>query len=220
MSVIVPTVGRPSLARTLRSLLRQGDWLPWEAVLVGDTLPGPRAAQLPLARELAPQRPRAPRYVECDGGLHAWGHPQRNHGATVARGTVPLLAGRRRPVPRGRLRAIGPGAAPPGGRPPGLLFRWIAPWKQVLWHTRLPARTWWTRSASSAPTSPKTGGLERGQVSGRLGFIRETVDWWGGVERVVWQPGIIAQAQPTDGRGLDAGRARDGPRAWCRGMVA
>ena len=84
LSVIVPTVGRPSLARTVRSLLKQGDWLPWEAILVGDTHapsggPGTWAQQLPTARALAATDPRLS-YVEHDGGIHMVGHPQRNHG--------------------------------------------------------------------------------------------------------------------------------------------
>src|SRR4029450_11517572 len=36
LSVIVPTVGRPSVERAVNSLLRQCEWLPYDVILVGD----------------------------------------------------------------------------------------------------------------------------------------------------------------------------------------
>jgi hypothetical protein len=199
LSVIVPTVGRPSLQRTLRSLLRQGDWLPWEAVLVGDTYGGTWAHQLPSAYELAQSDPRFV-YTECDGGLHAWGHPQRNHGATVARGRYLSWLGDDDIYLPGAFEHVARALYRREDDPRVLLFRWIAPWKQIYWHTAgFLAQDHIDAECIVCPNAPEKLGTWTNRYQGDYDFIAGTVERWGGVERVVWQPEVIAQAQPTDG---------------------
>lgn len=71
LTLVIPTVGRPTLARTLASLARQ-PWRPGdEVLLVGD---GPR----PVARELWDQFRLPGRYVETPAVLGSWGHGARN----------------------------------------------------------------------------------------------------------------------------------------------
>ena len=214
LSVIVPTVGRPSLQRTLRSLLRQGDWLPWEAVLVGDTFPGPPdfREQLPRAYELAQSDPRFV-YTEYDGGLHAWGHPQRNHGAGVARGRYLSWLGDDDVYLEGAFRSIARAIHRYEDDPRVFLFRWIAPWRQVLWHTAgYLAQDHIDAECIVCPNVPeKLGVWNPARYQGDYDMIAQTVEQWGGVERVVWQPEIIAQAQPTDGEDWTLGGREAAP---------
>ena len=207
LSVIVPTVGRPSLQRTLRSLLRQGDWLPWEAVLVGDTFRRRRGrTSSPRAYELAQSDPRFV-YTECDGGLHAWGHPQRNHGATVARGRYLSWLGDDDIYLAGRLPAASPAPSTATRTTPGSSSSaGSRPWKQVYWHTAgFLAQDHIDAECIVCPNVPEKLGTWTNRYQGDYDFIAGTVERWGGVERVVWQPEVIAQAQPHGRRGLDAG---------------
>ena len=199
LSVIVPTVGRPSLERTVNSLLRQGEWLPWEAILVGDTHAGTWTPQLGRAADLAARYSEHLRYVEHDGGCHAWGHPQRNHGATVARGRYLSWLGDDDIYVRWAFETL---AQALGGRedaPRVHLFRWIAPWKQLLWHTAgYLEESHIDAECIICPNDPEKLGTWTNRYQGDYDFIRETVDRWGGLERVIWQPEVIAQAQPTE----------------------
>jgi hypothetical protein len=203
LSVIVPTVGRPSLERTVNSLLRQGEWLQYEIVLVGDTFAGTWGEQLPRARALAERYPERIRYVECDGGQHAWGHPQRNHGATVARGRYLSWLGDDDVYVRFAFPAIARAVRARVFDHPRdqrvHLFRWIAPWKQVLWHTAgFLAQDHIDAECIVCPNVPEKLGTWTNRYQGDYDFIAETVEKWGGLERVIWQPEVIAQAQPSE----------------------
>ena len=219
LSVIVPTVGRPSLARTVRSLLKQGDWLPWEAVLVGDTHSGRWAEQLPTARALAATDPRLS-YVEHDGGVHMVGHPQRNHGATVARGTYLSWLGDDDVYLEGAFRSIARALHRYEDDPRVFLFRWISPWKQVYWEQAgFLAQDHIDAENIVCPNVPdKLGVWNPARYQGDFDFVRETVEKWGGVERVVWQPEIIAQAQPSEGEDWTQG-GREAAPMLVPGMV-
>lgn len=72
LTVIVPTISRPTLARTLMSL-RSQEWWPGDRVIVlGDGVQ-------PGARALTKQFPGSFRYVECPGGpYNDWSHTPRN----------------------------------------------------------------------------------------------------------------------------------------------
>jgi hypothetical protein len=71
LSLIVPTVSRPTLARALASVRCQ-EWNPGdEVLLVGD---GPQ----PVARELWEQFRLPGRFVEVPGPNWDWGHTPRN----------------------------------------------------------------------------------------------------------------------------------------------
>lgn len=71
ITVVIPTIGRPTLARTLASLAGQA-WAPGDAVLlVGDG--GPRLC----ARELWEQFRLPGQYLETPWQMGSWGHPLR-----------------------------------------------------------------------------------------------------------------------------------------------
>jgi glycosyltransferase involved in cell wall biosynthesis len=80
LSLIVPTAGRPSLARTLASAAPQmlpGD----ECIVVGDTLDGPLRETEAICRDYP-----FVRYIEHAARRHYWGHPQFEAGQLVATG--------------------------------------------------------------------------------------------------------------------------------------
>ena len=208
LSVIVPTVGRPTLARTMRSLLQQRSRLAWEVILVGDTHGGTWATQLAAVPQTLVGIPAA-RYVEHDGGQHAWGHPQRNYGATVARGRYLAWLGDDDVYLPGAFEAIRMAleAAP---EPAVHLFKWIPPWKApVLWEEAgVLLQDHIDAEQIVVPNVPdRLGTWNAGRYQGDYDFIRETVDKWGGVERVVWRPEVIAQAQPSDDEDWTMARA-------------
>lgn len=218
LSVIVPTVGRPTLERTLRSLEAQDSWLRWEAVLVGDTHAGTWAEG--LARIPAVTRGDGRLYyTECDGGRHAWGHPQRNHGARVARGRWLAWLGDDDVYLPGAFDAIGRAIHRVADAPRVLLFRWIAPWKQVYWHTAGflgPEPGFIDAECIVCPNDPAKLGTWTNRYQGDYDFITETVAKWGGPERVVWQPEIIAQAQPSDAEDWTQGGREAAPLVFPR----
>lgn len=77
LSIMVPTIGRPSLAKLLQELKEQlgpGD----EVLVIGDGPVGAGPAVQPFGEQF--------RYLE-HGPDHAWGHPQRNHAMPLAQGT-------------------------------------------------------------------------------------------------------------------------------------
>ena len=169
--------------------------------------PAPRRAY-----ELAQSDPRFV-YTEHDGGQHAWGHPQRNHGATVARGRYLSWLGDDDIYLPDAFETIGRALRRARQDDPRVhLFRWIAPWKQVYWHTAgFLAQDHIDAECIVCPNVPEKLGVWTNRYQGDYDFIAETVEKWGGVERVVWQPEVIAQAQPGRRRGLDAGGPGGGP---------
>ncbi len=208
LSVIVPTIGRPSLERAVNSLLRQGEWMPYEVVLVGDTHapqggPPTYAADLPRARDLADRYPTHVRYVEHDGGMHMVGQPQRNYGATVARGEYLAYLADDDVYVRGAFQTIARAIRPRVIDHPDdlrvFLFRWIAPWKGVLWEQAgIIAQDHIDAECIVCPNVPEKLGRWGMRYAGDYDFIAETVERWGGPGRVIWQPEVIAQAQPSE----------------------
>jgi glycosyltransferase involved in cell wall biosynthesis len=84
LSVVVPTIGRPTLERTLRSLRYQAPSSTLEIVVVGDTHQATYARALGTVPYLCDQFEA--RYLEHDGGLHCVGQPQRQRGQAAAHG--------------------------------------------------------------------------------------------------------------------------------------
>jgi hypothetical protein len=201
----------------VRSLLKQGEWLPWEAVLVGDTHAGPPdfRDQLPLARALAAQHPERLRYVEHDGGLHMVGHPQRNHGATVARGRWLAWLGDDDIYLPGAFETLGRVLRRQEDDPRVLLFRWIAPWKTVLWQEAgVLLEGYVDAEMIVCPNVPsRLGTWNTARYQGDFDFIKETSDHWNGPERVLWQPEVIAQAQPSEAEDWTLGGREAAPVA-------
>lgn len=80
ISLIIPTISRPTLARALASLVGQL-WIPGDEILV--VADGPQ----PIARELAGQFYLPVRFIQTHGPSNDWGHTPRNEAMPMATGT-------------------------------------------------------------------------------------------------------------------------------------
>ena len=220
LSVIVPTVGRASLERALRSIRHPADVSnKVEIVLVGDTHADTWTHQLPLAKKLAAEWPHVT-YVEHDGGLHAVGHPQRNAGIPHATGKYLAWLGDDDMYTSGGIRAILDAVfhqeIKDGGEATRVhLFRWIAPWKTVMWQVAgFLEESHIDAECIVCPNVPLLLGTWTNRYQGDFDFIRDTITLFGGLERVIWQPEIIAQAQPSDAEDWTQG-GREHPPQTC-----
>lgn len=213
LSVLIPTIARPSLERTLRSLVLQQSSLTYEIVVVGDSHAGTWRSQLDtvlprLSALIAECRVPLDRiaYHEFDGGEHCVGHPQRQYGMTVAKGRwLSWLSDDDLYLP-GAFEAIRQGIAaaemqalPDRPVPPVLLFRWISPWKTVYWHTPGiygggPGHI--DAECIVASNIPEKLGKWGRRYQGDFDMVDSTIKLHGG--KVVFRPEIIAQAQPAD----------------------
>lgn len=79
LTIVIPTVGRPGLESTLRSIRLQGV-SGIEVLVVEDTLSGIHPVVQLLAQKYGAT------YLAHAGDDHCWGHPQRNAGQAAATG--------------------------------------------------------------------------------------------------------------------------------------
>jgi glycosyltransferase involved in cell wall biosynthesis len=85
LSIVIPTRGRPGMKNTLTSILEADvDHEKIEIVVVGDTYENKFTRELEVVEELCAKAGAV--YAGYDGGVHNWGHPQRNHGMRIATG--------------------------------------------------------------------------------------------------------------------------------------
>lgn len=92
LTVIVPTIGRPTLDRMLRSLREntKGYLEAYcnpaflEILVIGDSHKETFRSGLRYAQQVSEKWQAT--YLEHDGGTHCYGHPQRNYGMKIAKG--------------------------------------------------------------------------------------------------------------------------------------
>jgi glycosyltransferase involved in cell wall biosynthesis len=83
LTVIVPTIGRPSLMATLNSIACQEGSKRVEVIVVPDT----HGREVDPIPERALDGPlHAYKWLPHDAGMNCWGHPQRNYAMQFARG--------------------------------------------------------------------------------------------------------------------------------------
>jgi hypothetical protein len=193
LSLIVPThrEDRP-LRRCLDSVkdqLKRGD----EVIVVGDTFDGPMPAVAALVKEFgAPYR-----YVDCNAGGHDYGHSQINAGIAMAKGdyihvnddddvwTVDAL---------GTFRKLAATLREP--RP--FLFRFKSYVGPIFWvQPGLFARNWIGGHCLLAPNVKGKLGQFGPQYNGDFEWCEGTVNHYGGPDKAIWRPEIIAVARPV-----------------------
>jgi hypothetical protein len=193
LSLLVPTVSRPSLARTLRSLRGQ-DWRPGdEILLLGD-------GEQPVARSLFEQFGLPGRYLTVPGPSRDWGHTPRNHGMPLARGGWLMFLDDDDACAPGAVASVRAALAENPGRPH--LFRMhLVPDGVTLWRGREVAVGNVGTPMFVLPAAGPRGEWGR-RYEGDYDFITSTLAHWPD-GALVWREEVIAHVWPT----RDAGPA-------------
>lgn len=197
LTVCIPTIGRPGLDRTLRSLTLQDGYDPAavELLVVGDGhadhLDGRRDA-LDAARETSARH--GARYAEHDGGCHAWGHPQRNAAMALARGAWLWFLADDDMATDDALTIIRAATAEMP-EPGPLLFRvhhWVG---RPIWTFSELVEGNIDAECIVVPNDHDRLGWWTDRYEGDYDFIVETVGKWGG--RLDWRRAFVAITRPT-----------------------
>jgi hypothetical protein len=193
LSVIIPTCGRDTLERTLRSMRCQAPARDLQLLVIADTHAGTHLAALDTVPALCA------RYEAIcdgyDGGQHCVGQPQRNYGMTRADGAWLAFSQDDAAWTLGAWDAIAASIARPPRCP--RLFR------VQTWQAGVVPRVERVRLANVdadcivVPNVPNRLGLWGLEYCGDFTFIRDTVLLWG---QVVWEPQVIALGRPDPRR--------------------
>jgi len=135
LSVVVPTVGRETLERTLASLSAQPESAGVEVVVVADTHGG-FTSDLAKARTLVERAGH--RWLEYDAGLHCVGQPQRTYGAKSSSAPWVWFSQDDNVAAQDSLATIEM-AIDVQPRPRPLFFRFTSYWREDIW--RFPQLT-------------------------------------------------------------------------------
>jgi hypothetical protein len=191
LSVILPSIGRPGLERALDSIERQPG-IDREVIVVEDTLSGTQ----PHVKVLASRYGAL--YVGYAGEDHCWGHPQRNYGATVAKGRWLAWMADDDIYTRDAFDAIYREVERQerSGDPCPILFRVkMNQYGRLIWGAPGLAVGNIDAECIVTPNDPARLGTWALRYEGDFDFIKETVDLHG---RCRWADPVIAIARPTD----------------------
>jgi hypothetical protein len=203
LSVIIPTIGRPTLPRLLDSMDRQerhGEGV--QILVVGDSHAG---ADLRQARDHVLEERDADRYVwlEHDGGVHAWGHPQRTVGMQHAAAPWIAFSQDDNIMTWGAFASIHD-AIDKTPEPHPILLR-VRTWQAgVVWRVDQVSHGNVDADCVVVPNDPQRFGRWEHVYEGDFHFIRQTVNRWGG--HVTWSTDVIALGRPTDAEDWTRGR--------------
>jgi Glycosyl transferase family 2 len=129
LSVVIPTVGRPTLRYTLESIRAQPESEGVEVLVVADTFGG-QTPELAVARAYVEDLGAA--WLEHDAGLHCVGQPQRTFGASLAKAPWVWFSQDDNIAAEDSFAAIETAIeAQPRIRP--LFFRFVSYWGQTIW---------------------------------------------------------------------------------------
>jgi hypothetical protein len=133
LSVVIPTIGRPTLHQTLDSIDAQPESGEVEVLVVADTHGGFTGGLLEVQARIDRERDHD-RYVwlEVDGGQHCWGQPQRTAGARLASAEWVWFSQDDNIAAAGAFAAI-QRVVDHLDRPRPLFFRWLSPWRELIW---------------------------------------------------------------------------------------
>jgi len=192
LSVVIPTPGRGRpLERTLRSIAHQraaGD----EVLICHDTVDDVDPAVLDLAMRYDC------RYLEItDTVEHSWGHREIEVGMMLARGDYLTFMDDDDVYTPDAFVAIRERIAGLS-EPRPLMFKFMTPWRVVLWEEPVLAETRVGGHCLVVPNVPERFGQWTERYNGDWDFIRSTVDRWPNRDAdVVWCDNLIAWTRPT-----------------------
>lgn len=190
LSVIVPTIGRSTLTRTLQSIRGQAGSDVCEILVVADTHGGDFVVDLADVPQVCAEYKA--RYLEHDGGEHCVGQPQRTYGATQATGTwLHWLQDDDIWLPdawASIAQSIHLGPTCPR------LFRVITQWGFTVWNRQSLRLGNIDADCIVTPNVPDKTAPWGMEYTGDYVMIRDTAELWGG--QVVWEMPLIAEARP------------------------
>lgn len=194
LTVVVPTIGRATLPRALRSIREQVGPETVELLCVGDT----HGDEFRLALAAVPGlcAEFAARYVAHDGGQHCVGQPQRQRGMAEARGRWVMWGqddSRWLPGAWAAIRAS-LRTHPHGPR----LFRVQTQWGFIVWQQRALAEGNCDADGICVPKDPARLGAWGRRYEGDWDFLRTTVALWDGA--LHYETALIAEATPIAAR--------------------
>lgn len=188
LTIVVPTIGRPGLQRTLNSIEQQA-LIPGDRVLVVydsyDRQPGHDVQALVACYGARFE------YLEHDAGEHWYGIAQLNH-AMAQRQTTDFLCalGDDDVYVKDAFKRLRPRLEP--GR--CALFRFRSPWGEVLWDAPVLRRTHISGCCLVAPTAHLQPLSTRHYVESDFDWIESTIEATG--EPPVWVDDCLIVARP------------------------
>lgn len=195
LTYVVPTVGRPWLARTLDSLDRQRTSLQGVQVLVVGDSHGGRTAHLEWAKTETLRRGPRYRWLEHDGGEHAWGQPQRQYGMQQAAGQWVAFTADDNVLTQEAVASIWLAVATLPHKMP-LLFK-VRTWQAgVIWQRKEVLHGNVDADCVVVPNEPALLGSWSNKYEGDFEFTSQTVEHYGG--EVEWVDELISLARPGD----------------------
>ena len=179
LSIIIPTISRPSLAHTLGSLRHQDLWDTDEVLLVGD---GPQ----PIAKELFDQYGLPGRYIELPERHNDYGHTPRNIVMPQAKGDFILAIDDDDTYMHGAIRKIRDVLKENPDKPH--IFRMQTP-NGILWHKRELIENHVGTPMFVVPNVAPMLGSYSSRYGGDFDFIKETVAMFH--PNLIWHQEVI-----------------------------
>lgn len=190
-SILIPTLGRQELLRSLQSCIEQGLLPGDEVIVVGDERDGPLDRVKALCQQLGPQF----RYVGYDFGHMCWGHCGLTAAMQEARGDYLVFNDDDDVFTSYALRSIR-FAVERQQEPVPHMFRFLTHYGIRAWvHPKVEQGNVGGHCIV-VPNTPNRLGQWTCRYEGDYDFIRSTVDLWG-EDRIVWRPEVIAVARPA-----------------------
>lgn len=185
-SLIIPTISRPTLARSLASLRGQ-DWRPGdEIIVVGD---GPQS----IAREVWEQFKLPGRYHDVVGPSNDWGHAPRNLTMPMAIGSHLVALDDDDEMTPGALAVVRRAIEAAPDRPH--IFRMEgAPIVGTVWKERVIAEANVGTPMLVLPNTPGKIGQYAPRYGGDFDFIRDTCAHY--PNGPVWHEEVICSVRP------------------------
>lgn len=199
LSIIIPTQGRETLERCLKSCIDAGLKIDDEVLVIGDTH-GALLNDIPTMMHAAFRGAGfyIPNdwYFPFDAFHHCWGHCQLGHGIEKARGDYILCQDDDDVYEDGAFDRIR-SAIDSLKQPRPLLFRFQSWWGPVFWDA--PGRAAENHIGGHCAVFPNDERLGRFtcRYQGDYDYIRSTLDNWGGDDQAVWVDDVIAIARPA-----------------------
>lgn len=191
LSLIIPTVGRPTLARALKSVRAQS-WIPGdEVLLIGD-------GRTPAAASLWEQFALPGRYIETNGPARDWGHTPRNLTMPEARADYIAALDDDDEWSPNALDTIRRAVTLNPGRPH--MFRMEGePCGGRLWKTREVKLRNVGTPMFVIPTTGRRWAKYESFHGGDHAFMVETLKLWP-TESLVWREEVICRVRPNHKR--------------------